>query len=105
MAEITITKDNFKSEVLSSDKAVLIDFWANWCGPCRMQLPILEEFAQKHPEIKVGKINVDQEAELANEFNVMSIPFLALFYKGTMIKSSLGLQSLESLEELATISE
>ena len=76
MSVVVINKDNFQSEVIESEKPVLLDFWASWCGPCRMLSPIVDEIAEEHPEIKVGKVNVDEEQELATQFNVMSIPSL-----------------------------
>jgi len=100
MAELTITNENFKSEVLESDKPVLVDFWAPWCGPCRMLGPVVSELAEEHPEFKVGKVNVDDEPELAQEFNVMSIPFVATFKDGKLHKSSVGVQPKESLLSL-----
>ena len=100
MSEITITKNNFEAEVLHSDKPVLIDFWASWCGPCRMQGPILSHFAESHPEIKVGKVNVDEEQELAMSFQVMSIPMLAVIKDGRLINQAVGVQSEQALEEL-----
>ena len=100
MAELTITNANFKSEVLESDKPVLVDFWAPWCGPCRMLGPVVSELAEEHPEFKVGKVNVDDEPELAQEFNVMSIPFVATFKDGKLHKSSVGVQPKEALLSL-----
>ena len=97
MAELTITNANFKSEVLESDKPVLVDFWAPWCGPCRMLGPVVSELAEEHPEIKVGKVNVDDEPELAQQFGVMSIPFVATLIGGQLHKSSVGVQPKESL--------
>lgn len=76
MSAIHINKNNFQSEVINSDKPVLLDFWAPWCGPCRMVGPVLEEIAEEHSDIKVGKINVDEEQELAAQFQIMSIPTL-----------------------------
>ncbi|BDC92869.1 thioredoxin [Treponema bryantii] len=97
MAELNITKDTFQKEVLESDKPVIVDFWATWCGPCRMLGPIVSELAEEHPEIKVCKVNVDDEPDLAQQFNVMSIPFIATFKNGQLYKSSVGVQPKEAL--------
>ena len=90
MAEIVITKENFQKEVLESDKTVLLDFFADWCGPCQMLSPIINEIAQENPQIKVGKINVDEQQELAMQYNVMSIPFLAVFKNGNLDRRTVG---------------
>ena len=90
MAVAVISKSNFEEEVLKSDKPVLLDFWAEWCGPCRMLSPFVDEFAEEHPEIKVGKVNVDEENELAREFRVMSIPTLLAFKDGKVVNQSVG---------------
>ena len=92
MAVLTITKENFEEEVLKSDKPVLLDFWATWCGPCRMVGPVLEQIAAEHPEIKVGKINVDEQNELAGAFRVMSIPTLVAVKDGKVVNQTVGVQ-------------
>ena len=98
MAEVNVTIDNFGTEVLESDKPVLVDFWAGWCGPCMMLAPIIEEIAkEKEGELKVCKINVDEEGELAMSFGVMSIPTLMVFDKGEKIKQSIGYCSKEEV--------
>lgn len=90
MSAISITKDTYQREVLESHKPVLLDFWAAWCGPCRMLAPVLEELAQEHPEIKIGKVNVDEEPELAKQFQVMSIPSLFVLKNGAVTAKNVG---------------
>ena len=90
MSAINIKKDNFNQEVLQSEKKVLLDFWAPWCGPCRMVVPIVEEIALERADIKVGKVNVDEEPELANQFGVMSSPTLVVMENGKEVSRSVG---------------
>ena len=91
MSVVTITKENFESEVLNCDKPVLLDFWAPWCNPCRMVGPIIDEIATEHPEIKVGKVNVDDESELAIKFKVISIPSIFVMKNGEITNNAVGL--------------
>ena len=90
MAALNITKQNFEQEVLHSDKKVLIDFWAAWCGPCRRVSPVIEEIADERPDIKVCKVNVDEQPELAAQFHIMSIPALVVMEHGQIVNQSVG---------------
>jgi thioredoxin 1 len=93
----TITKDNFSAEVLEAPGTVLLDFWASWCGPCRMLSPILDQVAAEHSEIKLGKINVDEQPELAQQFDVMSIPTLVVYKNGQKVNEAVGLMPKEQV--------
>ena len=100
MAEITITNKNFDQEVLASDKPVLVDFWATWCGPCRMLAPIVEEIAESRSDIKVGKVNVDEEGELAVRFGISSIPTVMVFKNGELTAQSVCYRPRAEIEAL-----
>lgn len=97
MNTITITKDNFDAEVLQSAQPVLLDFWAEWCGPCRMLAPVLDQIAAERTDIKVGKVNVDEQPELARQFGVMSIPTLVVMKNGEAVAQSVGVQPKEAI--------
>ena len=100
MAEITITNKNFDQEVLASDKPVLVDFWATWCGPCRMLAPVIEEIAESRSDVKVGKVNVDEEGELAVRFGIASIPTVIVFKNGDIAAQAIGYRPRAEIEAL-----
>ena len=100
MKVITLTAENFEKEVLNATKTVLVDFWASWCGPCRMLSPIVDEIAEENDDIIVGKVNVDDEGELAQAFGIMSIPTLIVFRNGKPVAQSLGVRPKEDILEM-----
>ena len=100
MAVIEITKENFETEVLRSAQPVLLDFWAAWCGPCRMLSPIVDEVAEERSDVKVGKVNVDEQPELAEQFGVMSIPTLLVFEQGKLVRQAVGARPKAGVLEL-----
>ena len=100
MSAININKNNLENEVLNSDKTVLLDFWASWCAPCRRVVPIVEEIADERRDIKVGKINVDEEPELANKFSIMSIPTLVVMKNGKIVQQVSGARPKNAILEM-----
>ena len=100
MTAININKNNFQNEVMNSDKTVLLDFWAPWCAPCRMVVPVIEEIAGERPDIKVGKINVDEQPELASEFSIMSIPTLVVMKNGKIVQQVSGARPKNAILEM-----
>lgn len=100
MNEINITKENFETEVIYADKTVLMDFWATWCGPCRMIAPLVEEIANENPDIKVCKVNVDEQPELAQMFNIASIPTLVVIKNAEVTNTGVGFMQKEKILEL-----
>lgn len=100
MSYINITEQNFNEEVIKSDKPVLIDFWASWCGPCRMIAPIIEEIADERSDIKVGKVNVDDEVALATQFGIMSIPTLVVMKNGELVNKLVGVRPKEQILQM-----
>ncbi len=101
MKELVINKENFENEVVNSDKPVLLDFWAEWCGPCRMLSPVVSKIAEKYDgKIKVGKVNVDNEIELASAFQISSIPALFVVKDGRVVNSAVGFRNIEQIEAM-----
>ena len=100
MAVISVTADNFEQEVLKTEGIVMVDFWAAWCGPCKMLSPIVDQIAEEHPEIKVCKVNIDEEPSLAIDYKVMSIPTLLVFKNGEKVNMCIGVQSKSDIEAM-----
>lgn len=101
MAEITITKENFNDEVLNCEKPVLVDFWATWCGPCRMIAPVIEEIATElDGQVKVGKVNVDEQPEIAIKYGIASIPTIMVFKNGEAVETAVGFRPKEQIMEM-----
>ena len=99
MAIIYLTKENFQAEITKSDKPVLVDFWAVWCGPCQMMAPILHELEAEMPDVQIGKVNVDEQMDLARQFRVVSIPTLIIFKNGQEVQRMVGVTSKEELKD------
>lgn len=97
MSVVTVTKQNFQKEILESNQTVLVDFWAGWCGPCKMLSPIIDEIANENPDIKVCKINIDEEMELSQEYKVMSIPTVMVFKNGKAVDTSVGFKPKDAI--------
>ncbi len=98
--EIVLTKDNFESEVINSNKPVMVDFWATWCGPCRMIAPVVEQIANENDNIKVGKVNVDEQMELAIKYKIDAIPAILFFKNGELVKKSVGFSEKNELLQI-----
>lgn len=97
---LNITRDNFQQEVLDSKQTVLVDFWASWCGPCRMVAPILDEIARERPDVKIAKVNVDEQPELAAAYQIMSIPTLIVMKDGKIVNQSMGARPKQQILDL-----
>ncbi len=96
----TITVDNYEQEAVKTDKTVVLDFWASWCAPCRMFAPIIEQFAEEHPEVVVGKVNIDEQPQLTQQFKVMSVPTLVIMKNGEEVRKSTGVITKSEIEAL-----
>ncbi len=104
MSVLKLTKSNFNQEVMNSDKTVLIDFWANWCGPCRMLSPVVDEIAAETPGVKICKVNVDEEPELSQAFQVSSIPMLAVVKNGKLVNKAVGVRPKAAIKQMLNVS-
>lgn len=100
MSIINLTKDSYHNEVMETEKVVIIDFWATWCGPCKMMAPVVEEVAKDYPDVKVCKVNVDEEPELSNAFKIVSIPTIVIIKNGEIIDSVVGYRPKEDIEKI-----
>ncbi|MGI6261607.1 MAG: thioredoxin [Acutalibacteraceae bacterium] len=100
MAIVTVTKENFEKEVLQAEKPVMVDFWATWCGPCRMLSPIVDQLAEERADAVFGKVNVDEQQELAAQFGIMSIPTVVVFKNGKVVRQTVGAQPKAALEKM-----
>lgn len=100
MSIINLTKDSYHNEVMETEKVVVIDFWATWCGPCKMMAPVVEEVAKDYPDVKVCKVNVDEEPELSNAFKIVSIPNIVVIKNGEIIDSVVGYRPKEDIEKI-----
>lgn len=100
MSIINLTKDSYHNEVMETEKVVVIDFWATWCGPCKMMAPVVEEVAKDYPDVKVCKVNVDEEPELSNAFKIVSIPTIVVIKNGEIIDSVVGYRPIEDIEKI-----
>lgn len=100
MSEITLTAENFEQQVIKSDRTVLVDFWADWCAPCAMLSPIISEIAKETPSITVGKVNIDEQSALAEQYGISSIPTLLVFRNGEIINRSVGLQAKGNIQQM-----
>jgi thioredoxin 1 len=103
MAALHITKENFENEVLKSDKPVLVDFWASWCGPCQMLLPVIEELSSQVSNAKICKVNVDEQPELATQFKIMTIPTLLVIKNGKVVSTSIGAKPSKAILEMLNV--